>query len=313
MSNKVVPPASELCAHCGFHEESHPLSYCTSYVPPQTQTYVDDEGVSTHAACNYPWSDHIEGLGCPVPPAPQTRKCVTCPHPQHSGPCTDPVCLCTRYPELHEGEATPPQAALPQHVPTWPSDSGNYEPNFPQTAAPVAPSLDFCARCGVPIYQDGEDWRDKQFSRFQCMRESGHIPAAKLPAPDAQGDESGLRLLTKQEIADFERIIEDGKEDGDIAEIHVVRLSRLLTAYQWQASRQTREDGIREAARAQCYWCRDEDGRLNPIPIDRGADYTVRFWHAAKVGGFEAGDAHCDASKIWTLLLPTPPQEGGKP
>ena len=104
-------------------------------------------------------------------------------------------------------EPATPSVAPPQHVPTWPSDSGNYEPNFPQT----------------------------------------------------------------------------------------------------------REDGIREAARAQCYWCRDEDGRLNPIPIDRGADYTVRFWHAAKVGGFEAGDAHCDASKIWTLLLPTPPpQEGGK-
>lgn len=144
-------------------------------------------------------------------------------------------------------------------VPTWPSDSGNYEPNFPQTA---------------PDAQGDED--NAADDIWNALRRHG----------------KGIELVT----------------DGDVFR------AGFHAGVEWsEASRQTREDGIREAARAQCYWCRDDDGRLNPIPIDRGADYTVRFWHAAKVGGFEAGDAHCDASKIWTLLLPTPPpQEGGK-
>ena len=166
--------------------------------------------------------------------------------------------------EEHNGmrePATPPQAAPPQHVPTWPSDSGNYEPNFPQSAAPVAPSLEekweairrmwpdaeFCgdisggsrlwSRSKASYTQSGTlGVTSTRLSHGRYREECIEDAYAKLPAQPGDGPEEALRDAAN-----------DWYETTGFTLDHLDGLAQeaFKAGADWQASR-SREDGIRD-------------------------------------------------------------------
>ena len=217
--------------------------------------------------------------------------------------------------------AAPPQAAPPQHVPTWPSDSGNYEPNFPQSAAPVAPSLEekweairrmwpdaeFCgdisggsrlwSRSKASYTQSGTlGVTSTRLSHGRYREECIEDAYAKLPAQPGDGPEEALRDAAN-----------DWYETTGFTLDHLDGLAQeaFKAGADWQASR-SREDGWVSVAE------RLPDS-VGPWLVSKGAGKVApRRTCLTAMTTYGSGRLHFPPSVTHWQPLPTPPKEGGK-